>query len=406
MLALLLAAATTWTDVQPVLERRCQRCHRPGEAAPMSFLTYEGTRPWAKAIREAVLLKKMPPWFADARYGRFRNDASLSKAESDTLAAWAAAGAPGGKAGVAKAWPAGWNLAPDAVFEMPQAYTLPAHGDVPYQLVIVPTGFATDRWVEAAEVRPGDRRAVHHAVVYVREPGSEWLKGVKPGVFYAPAGATGRERLRAAATTSDILAVYTPGTGAMELRPGQGKLIKAGSDLVFQMHYTPIGKPARDRTRIGLRFAKTKPAERVLTLQMGNDRFLIPGGHPDYRVSVRGSLPNDAALLSFLPHMHLRGRWFEYRRVREDGSREVLLRVDPYDFYWQLQYELAEPLKLPAGTRLEFEASFDNSRRNPHNPDPEAAVWFGEQSWEEMMIGFFDVTVPADVDKERYFVRP
>ena len=375
----------------------------------MPFLTYQETRPWARAMREAVLLKKMPPWFAEPGYGPFSNDRALSKEEIDTLVRWADAGAPEGDAKdspPSRHWAEGWNIPnPDAVLEMPTAFPLPRSGDVDYQYIVIPTGFTEDKWVEKAELRAGSRAVVHHAVVYIREPGSAWLRDAKPGVPYVPPGSTPRERLLNGSTTSDILLVYAPGNVPEEWPPGLAKLIKAGSDLVFQMHYTPNGRALSDQSRVGLVFARTEPHRRVLTLQLGNDRFVIPPGHPDYRVSAWGTLPNDATLMSLFPHMHLRGRSFEYSMVEPGGKRRTLLRVSPYNFHWQLSYRLAQPLELKAGTRLECVAHFDNSRNNPANPDPEEAVRFGPQSSEEMMIGFFDVAVDARTDKASFFVR-
>jgi hypothetical protein len=395
-------------DVLPILEKRCQECHRPGEVAPMPFLTYKQTRPWVKAIREAVALKKMPPWFAEPGFGPFSNDRSLSKEEMETLVTWADRGAPEGDPRdrrPARQWPAGWNIAkPDAVVEMPAAFAVPAKGAIDYQYIVVPTGFGQDKWVRMAELRPSKRAIVHHAVVYIREPGSNWLRDAKPGVPYVPPGATPRERLLNGFTTSDILLVYSPGNVPENWPEGLAKLIPAGSDLVFQMHYTPNGHAAADQSRAGLVFASQPPARRVITLQMGNDRFVIPPGHPNYHVEVWGTLPNEALLLSFFPHMHLRGKSFEYNMV-ENGIRRTLLRVKPYNFYWQLSYRLAEPLPLPAGTKLEWAAIFDNSGNNPVNPDPEEAVRFGEQSWDEMMIGFFDVAIDARMNKENFFIR-
>jgi hypothetical protein len=396
-------------DVLPILQKRCQQCHRPGEVAPMAFLTYRETRPWAKAIREAVLLKKMPPWFAEPGYGPFANDRSLSKEEIDTLVRWAGTGAREGDVKdlpPPRPWVSGWNIAPpDAVLEMPRAFPVPASGAVDYQYIVVPTGFTQDKWVEMAELRPGNRAVVHHAVVYIREPGSAWLSHATPGIPYTPPGRTPRERLLAGSTTSDILLVYSPGNVPEKWPRGLAKLVKAGSDLVFQMHYTPNGRAARDRTSLGLVFARTAPERRVITLQMGDDRFVIPPQHPNYRVAVWGTLPNDATLLGFFPHMHLRGKSFEYNLVEPGGRRRTLLRVSPYNFYWQLSYRLAGPLPLKAGTELECVAYFDNSRNNPNNPDPQEAVHFGPQSWEEMMIGFFDVAVDPKTNKADYFIR-
>jgi len=403
------SAPTFHRDVQPILEKRCQECHRPGQVAPMPFLTYPQARPWAKAIREAVLLKKMPPWFAEPGYGQFSNDRTLTRDEIDTLVRWADAGAPEGDAKQdppLRHWNENWNIpGPDLVLEMPAPFPLPASGDVEYQYIVVPTGFGQDKWVEMAELRPGNRAVVHHAVVYIREPGSAWLQDAKPGVPYVPPGRTPRERLLNGSTTSDILLVYAPGNVPEKWPPGAAKLIKAGADLVFQMHYTPNGHALQDQTRLGLVFTKTVPDRRVITLQLGDDRFVIPPGHPDYRVAAWGTLPNDALLLSVFPHMHLRGKSFEYNLVEPGGRRRTILRVNPYNFYWQLSYRLAQPLELQAGTELECVAYFDNSRNNPNNPDPDDAVRFGPQSWEEMMIGFFDVAVDARTDKSAFFVR-
>jgi hypothetical protein len=395
-------AESFYKDVLPIVQNRCQECHRPGEIAPMHFLSYEETRPWAKAIREAVVARKMPPWFADPRYGHFSNDRSLSKTEIDTILHWADAGAPAGDAKDAppmREWPEGWNIgAPDAVLEMPKAFPIPASGAIKYQYIILPTHFHEDRWVQQVEVRPSDAATVHHAVVYIREPGSEWLKG-------RPSGEAFGLPIRNSLTTSDILLVYTPGNSFDGWKPGMAKKIKAGSDLVLQMHYTAKGKSSADRTRIGIVFAKEAPKQAVLTLQMGSDKFVIPPGDPDYRVPVSGTLPNDAVLISLFPHMHLRGKAFEYLVTLPNGGFTPLLKVNNYDFNWQLNYRLAEPLRLPAGTRLAVAGYFDNSANNPRNPDPAAEVRFGEQSWEEMMIGFFDVAVDAAIDKTTFFQR-
>jgi Copper type II ascorbate-dependent monooxygenase, C-terminal domain len=384
----LAASPTFYRDVLPILQNRCQECHRAGEMAPKPLVTYRETRPWAKAIREATRARKMPPWFADPCCGKFANDRSLTAAEIDTLDAWASTGAAEGDAKdapKAREWTAGWNLGtPDQVIEMPRAFEVPAKGAVEYQYFAAPTGFTEDRWVQGVEVRPGNRAVVHHVVVYIREPGSTWTGGP---------------------TKSDILTVYAPGSSPDVWPQGMAKRVKAGSDLVFEIHYTPNGKPATDRERVGLAFAKSPPEKAVLTLQMGNDTFTIPPGERDYRVRVGGTLPNDALLLGFFPHMHLRGKAFEYTRIGDNGLPETLLKVSHYDFYWQMTYRLATPLALKKGTRLEWTAWFDNSANNPRNPDPSAEVRYGEQSWDEMMIGFFDVAVPAEMGKADYFVR-
>ena len=356
--------------------------------APMAFSTYQETRPWAKAIREAVVTRKMPPWFADPCCGKFANDRTLTASEREILVRWADSGAEKGRESDAppvRKWPEGWNIPkPDAVAEMPVPFHVPASGAVEYQYFIVPTGFQQDRWVQQVEVRPSQRSVVHHAVVYVREPGDTWTRGP---------------------TKADILAVYAPGSAPDVYPSGMAKLVKAGSDLVFEIHYTPSGKAVEDRTKVGMGFAATPPVKRVLTLQMDNEKFVIPAGDRDFRISVWGTLPNDALLLGFFPHMHLRGTSFEYTRIRENGLPETLLRVKPYNFFWQLYYRLAEPMALPKGTRLNWTATYDNSAANPRNPDPAADVRYGPQSWEEMMVGFFDVAVDASVDKPTFFVR-
>jgi len=206
-------------------------------------------------------------------------------------------------------------------------------------------------------------------------------------------------------TTSDLLMVYTPGNSYDQWPPGIAKRIKAGSDLVLQMHYTPSGKATADRTRIGITFAKEPPKQAVLSLQMSNDRFVIPPGDPNYRVQVSGTLPNDALLIAMFPHMHLRGKSFEYLITEPNGHVETLLKVSHYDFEWQLTYKLAQPRLLKAGTHLTWVATFDNSPNNPLNPDPKAEVRYGEQSWDEMMIGFFDVVVDWKLDKPKFFER-
>ncbi len=396
-------------DVLPILQIHCQQCHRPGEVAPMPFLTYRQTRPWAKAIREAVLLKKMPPWFAEPGFGPFANDRSLAPRDIETLVRWAEAGAPEGDprdAPPAREWLEGWNIPkPDVVLEMPRPFPVPASGEVDYQYIVVPAAFTEDRWVQKAELRPGNRAVVHHAVVYIREPGSPWLRDARPGVPYVPPGDTPRERLLNGMTKSDILLVYSPGSIAEDWGPAMGKLIKAGSDLVIQMHYTPNGHATSDQSRLGLVFHFSVPKQRVLTLQLGDDRFVIPPEHPHFRVAAWGTMPNDTVLVSFFPHMHLRGASFEYNISEPDGRSHTLLRVNPYNFYWQLSYRLAQPLAIKAGTKLECVAYFNNSANNPNNPDPEDSVRFGPQSWEEMMIGFFDVAVDPHTDKPQFFIR-
>jgi hypothetical protein len=389
-----------YKDVLPILQKHCQECHRPGEIAPMPLVTYAEARPWAKSIREQVIARRMPPWFADPAFGHFSNDRSLSQTEIDTLAEWVNRGAPAGDpkdVPPPRDWPSGWNIGtPDAVFEMPHAFAVPAQGAVDYQYLILPTHFTEDRWVQKVEVRTSSRAAVHHAVVYIREPGSKWLEGEpREKTFSVP--------IAKGFTTSDLLMVYTPGNSYDQWPAGIAKRVKAGSDIVLQMHYTTSGKAIQDRARVGVVFAKGQPKQAVLSLQMGNDRFVIPPGDSNYRVQVSGTMPNDALLISMFPHMHLRGKAFEYLITGPNGRVERLLKINHYDFQWQLNYRLAEPRLIKAGTRLQWVGYFDNSPNNPNNPDPTAEIRYGEQSWEEMMIGFFDVVVDPELDKPKFF---
>jgi hypothetical protein len=380
----------------------------------MVFQTYAETRPYAAAIAAAAQAHTMPPWFAEKGIGKFSNDPSLTDREIAALSAWTKNNAPAGSPADAPpphAWTGGWTIpAPDLELKMSEPVTIPAGSDIEYTYEIVPTHFSEDRWVQDSEILPGLLEHVHHAVVYIRKPGSNWLRHAPLGKPFTASMLDSPEDRRAAMwTDSDILLVYAPGSTPDQWPEGLAKLIPAGSDIVFQMHYTTNGKPGRDTSRIGLIFAKQPPKQQVLTLQLTNDHFVIPPGAPDYRVEARGTLPNDATLLGFFPHMHLRGKKFEYNIVRKDRGPEgaaidTLLRVN-YHFHWQMSYRLADPLPLKAGTELQAVAWFDNSKANAHNPDPTAAVHWGEQTYEEMMVGFFDVAVSPGLDKQKFFQR-
>jgi hypothetical protein len=392
------SAVSYYKDVLPILQNRCQGCHRPGEAAPMSFLSYKETRPWAKAIREAVITRKMPPWLADPHYGKFSNDRSLTQTEIDTLVAWAERGAAEGNPKDAPApvqFTAGWTIGkPDMVFEMPNQFDVPASGTIQYQYVVIPTNFTEDRWVRVAEARPGNRQIVHHIIAFVRPPGSKWMQDAKPGVPFVPErGQRGRQSGEEDVTTTELLVGFAPGMPPTDLLPGQAKLVKAGSDLVLQLHYTANGKPGSDRSRIGLIFAKEPPKTRIFTTNSSNSKFVIPAGDPAYKVESSVELAQDVKLIDLMPHMHLRGKDFEYRAVYPTGETQVLLSVPKYDFNWQLTYYPKDPIVLPKGTRIECTAHFDNSPNNAANPDPKHEVKWGDQSWQEMMIGWFDVAL-------------
>jgi len=388
-------------DVAPVLQRNCQGCHRPGEAAPFSLLTYEQARPWAKAMKEAVVLKKMPPWFADPAYGKFSNDRSLPQKDVDTIVAWADSGAPEGDPKdmpPAVEFVEGWGIPkPDVIFQLPRTYQIPASGVIEYQKIVVPSGFTEDKWVQFAEARPDDRARVHHMILYVREPGSHWLKDAKPGEFFVAPKPRADEPVDTSALPSDFLVGYAPGQPPEMLPPGQAKLIKAGSDLVLEIHYTPNGTASTDRSKFGLVFAKEPPKERVLTLSATNGTFKIPPGAPNYRVDSEFEVGTDVKLASLHPHMHGRGKDFEYRVVYPTGETETLLRVPHYNWHWQLWYNLSRPVILPKGTKIQCTAHFDNSPNNPDNADPTKEVAWGDQSWDEMMVGFFNLEFDAHV---------
>lgn len=384
------APPSFYHDVLPILQAHCQACHRDGEPGPMALMDYEGAKRWAVAIEQAVRTRKMPPWFADPAVGHFANDRSLPAADIQTISNWVAADAPAGDPKDAPKpvkWVQGWTIGqPELIFEMANAFNVPANGVIPYQYVVMPTHFEHDTWVRLAEVRAGDRSHTHHIVVSEREPGSKWLEGEPIGIPFAL-----DPHARGGGVPGEFLAGYGPGAMPETLAPGQAKLIKAGSDLVFQLHYTTNGQPGCDKSRIGLILSHDPPRQRVLMLAAANIRFAIPPGDPDYAVEARITLHADATLVSLLPHMHLRGKSFEFRVVYPDGRSETLLRVPHYSYSWQLSYYLAKPLKMPAGTTIECTAHFDNSAANPLNPDPAKLVRFGPQSWDEMMIGYFEV---------------
>jgi hypothetical protein len=364
-------------DVAPVLYQRCVECHRAGEPAPMPLTTYQEARPWAKAIKQAVLLHVMPPWLADPHYGVFRNDRTLTEQDVKTLVAWADAGAPEGDVKQTPALPhfeTGWNIGkPDVLIDIGKDFAVPPEGTVPYQYFSVPSNFTEDKWVEAAEIRPDKRAVIHHVIVFVQEP-----------------TATPERR-----ELSNLLVGYAPGEPPLRFDPGTAKLVKAGSKLLFQVHYTPNGKPATDRSYVGLRFAKEPPKYRAVTANATNRQFVIPAGDPAYQVTSTWTAKQDITLLGFMPHMHLRGKDFKYTLVFPDGREEVMLNVPRYDFNWQLDYLLKSPIELPKGTRIDCVAHFDNSPNNKYNPDPSKDVKWGDQTWEEMMMGFFYYSIPA-----------
>ncbi|MBX7165339.1 MAG: redoxin domain-containing protein [Pirellulales bacterium] len=369
------------SQVARILQERCVACHRPGEIAPFALQSYAEVAGWAETIREVIHDGRMPPWHANPAYGKFANDARLTPEEIRTIDEWVAHGAPEGDPAElpeAKQFTAGWQIdTPDAVFKMADYPSdIPAEGVVGYRHFVVDPGFTEDKWVVQAEARPGNRSIVHHIIIFVRQPG-EGGQGHGGGF-------------------SGFLCAAAPGARPLILEPGQAKRIPAGSKLVFQMHYTPNGTPQEDLSEVGLVFTDAAKVTREVQTMAGINPFLnIPPGAPDHEVSAYKRFRRDTLLISLFPHMHLRGKAFRYTAKYPDGTEEILLDVPAYDFNWQNTYVLAEPKLLPKGTKLQCTARYDNSADNPANPDPTALVTFGEQTWEEMMIGFFDAAPAA-----------
>jgi hypothetical protein len=381
--------ALLWTafypDVLPVLEKHCLRCHRDGELAPMALDTYEKARPYARAIRNAVLRRTMPPWFADSKPREFANDPRLTAAEIDIIKRWSdnpkSQGAP--RAAVI----AESHLKPDISFTMPAPFQVPAQGTVDYQHFIVPTNFTADRWVQAIEVRPSAPAVVHHAVVFVRPPKSIWLRGYAPGSAFIAKGAA----LAGLSAFDEVIGTYLPGNGPVTLPDDHAKLIPAGSDLIFQIHYTPSGRATPDTTTIGLVFAKQPPRYRVYSAAIARGDFEIPPRARSHKVDIAFQVQAPASIFALAPHMHLRGR-----AMRVSVDEKIVLDVPRYEFNWQLVYRPARQIPLARGARIDVEAAFDNSG-NPNS------VRWGEQSNEEMAVCFVDFVIPAAASPNELF---
>jgi hypothetical protein len=375
----------------------------------MSFLTYKETRPWAAAIREAVVTRKMPPWHADPHYGNFSNDRSLSQHEVDLLSKWAMTGGQEGNphdAPRARTFADGWTIGePDLVLDTGIDYAVASSGTLDYVNFLVPSGLKTDQWIEKIEIRPGNRSVVHHVILYSRPPGSSFRKGIQPGVpFIIPKSDHGKFRaddpgeLRGLDGQAEMLAVYAPGAVAPKLPSMQARLISAGSDLLLSVHYTTNGKAAIDRTRVGIVFAKSTPRERVINTALTTTNVRIPAGADNYSIQAHAIVHREVKVLTVMPHMHLRGKSFECKVRYPTGEEQTILRVPRYDFNWQTTYYLAQPLILPKGTEIKVTGWYDNSPNNPFNPDPRTEVVLGEQSWNEMLVGFLDFAISPTVE--------
>jgi mono/diheme cytochrome c family protein len=402
-------APTYSKDVAPILYKHCTACHRPGEIAPMSLLTYEEARPWARAIRENVASGTMPPWHADPAYGKWSNDRRLSDAEKDVISRWVAAGAPQGNPKDLPAKPIyadGWGIGqPDLIAKMETAFEVPAAGTIPYQYFEVPTNLTEDKWVEALEVRAGDRSVVHHVLVYVRHPGM-----TAPTIAFKPANPpggpappqedpsqlTGSSRPPSGARRGPLMTQVAPGTPPTVYAPGTGLLLRAGSVLTFQIHYTTNGKATSDRSMVGFRFAKERPSIEARVGAMMNPRFMIPAGAENHAVEAGVAFAEDVTIYGLIPHTHLRGKSWSYTMTWPDGKTETILAVPKYDFDWQTEYMFATPLRVPKGSVLKSVATYDNSKNNKSNPDPTKDVYWGDQTWEEMQYTGINFSIDKD----------
>jgi mono/diheme cytochrome c family protein len=394
----------TYTNqISRIFQARCVECHRQGEIGPFAMDNYEDVVGWAEMIGEVVKEERMPPWFANAEPGKFSNDCRLSEEEKDQVAAWVSAGAPYGDAKELpepRQFHTGWNIEqPDEVVKMTDtAFEVPASGVLPYQHFVVDPGWTEDKWLTACEVRPGVRSVVHHVFVFC----------LPPDVF--PADAKGAVEIRGkklgltvVKTIFDggLIGGYAPGTPPFVANPGVGRRLPAGSKLLFQMHYTPSGRAAKDLTSIGFKYADGKDiTHEVEVIGAHNFRFIIPPNAPDHVLKSSYTFKDDCRIDELVPHMHLRGKAFQFVARYPDGKTELLLDVPKYDFNWQIPYKLTKPYLIPSGTVLECTGRYDNSKNNPANPNPNTIVRPGEQTWDEMMIGWFSMIKPRK-DLER-----
>jgi hypothetical protein len=391
-------------DVLPILQKNCQGCHRPGEIAPMSLLTYQDARPWAKAIKVAVADKKMPPWFAD--YGHFANDRTLSAADINTLVTWANNGAPEGDAKDAPpplTFPDGWQIKPDMIIEMPKPFHVKATGTVNYQNIKVKANFTEDMWVVAAEMRAGNPKVVHHMRAIVVPPGSSWMAHAP----YGEAFEEGSQAMAGAREGTDLLGKYNPGLGAQRFDvDGSAKFVPKGSDIVFNIHYTAVGTEQDDLSKVGLVFSKAPPKRRYWMSPGTPAAFnlAIPPGAENQEVVSEATIGVDHAELVYVqPHLHLRGKDYELRAIYPTGETQEIFK-GKWNFDWQIGYQLEKPLPLPRGTRLVAIAHYDNSLNNKYNPDPTKEVLWGDQNWDEMQSGFLGLVVDMDTSVARIFI--
>lgn len=376
-------------DVAPILYENCVACHRAGEIAPMSLVTYQEVRPWARGIRQAVAQGVMPPWHADAPAGTFENERRLTDEEKDIIARWAGGGAPEGHPKdlpPLPKFPEGWRIGtPDVVLEMSEDFAVPASGTIEYQYFQIPTNFTETKWVQAIEVRPGNRELVHHVLAFHEAPPdgprmAPVLEVIPEHVKLPPR----RTERRKPMGQNRLIASHAPGTDPQVFRPGTALRLPAGGILELQMHYTANGTAGTDRTKVGIIFAKGPPQHEIRAGQFLNATLSIPAGAPNHQVDTELGFLQDVTLWGIFPHTHVRGKRWEYKAAMPDGTVKPLLSVPNYDFNWQTYYMFKEPITLPKGARILASAWYDNSEKNPSNPDPKAEVKWGDQTWEEM----------------------
>lgn len=367
--------------ISRIIDQNCAECHRKGGVGPFALTDFASVKGRRKMLRYVVEEQIMPPWFAAKGSGPWENDASLGEADREALLGWVVAGCPEGDvadAPLPTRRADGWSIGePDLVLELPEPESVPAEGYVDYRYAYVQSPLQEDRWIESMEVRASAPQVVHHVLVFLEEP-------------RRPDEDRRQFRRRFRGGLRGYFAGLTPGQGTTSYGQGLGKKLPARAWLKFQIHYTPNGEATQDRTRIAFRFADEAPQHEMLTSSAAATRFVIPPGAGNHEVKGQFRFRRPGMLVSLAPHMHLRGKAFKYELMLPDGEVQAILDVPRYDFNWQLRYRLATPLSVPAGSVMRATAWFDNSEANPANPDPTAAVRFGEQTFDEMMIGYFE----------------
>ncbi len=381
-------------DIAPIFFKRCATCHRPGEVAPMSLLSYEETRPWVKSIRKAVAQRVMPPWGANPKVGHFSNDLGLTDAEIKLIGDWADAGAPEGDRAALPAAPelqTGWKLGePDYVVELGD-FQVPADGNDLFPTVRVAVALPEDRWIRAIEFSPGDKRVVHHILAIL---GDFSMNGTQTFNQQSVAEAM---RRTASAEAPEIFQVWVAGAQPTVYPEGMGRILKRDQVITVNLHYHPNGKATTDRSKIGLYFGKGEMQKRITTNFAVNTGFLIPPGAPNHEVKAFHQFDQDSRIISFMPHMHVRGKDMRYELVKPDGQREVLLDVPRYNYNWQWIYYPVEAIRAPKGSRVEVVAHYDNSKNNPNNPDATQTIVYRDATLQEMFVAFMEFIVDDGV---------